>query len=208
MHFVYKFEKLTIVIIFKKFILIFTLPLLLLPSALGEGVAVRISDKSQVIQKNNTDCATDPCPTDVDRLLDILGATEEEKNGSLNINNDQEQSEELSHAPLKIMKRAQIVVLNKITSKSEQVIFDVGRIKFFGNLSLEVHKCIQSTDPYEPNNLMLLTIFDNKIDEDRLAVFHGWVVTSNPSLSTFEHPVYEVIPQICLPAEAKTIQKN
>ena len=45
---------------------------------------------------------------------------------------------------------------------------------------------------------MLLTIFDNKIDDDNLSVFHGWIVSSNPSISTFEHPVYEVIAVDCI----------
>ena len=61
-----------------------------------------------------------------------------------------------------------------------------------------VHKCVKSTDPFNANNLMLLTIFDNKIDDENLSVFHGWIVSSNPSISTLEHPVYEVIAVDCI----------
>ena len=72
-----------------------------------------------------------------------------------------------------------------------------GEVRFFGNLSIEVHKCIKSADPFNANNLILLTIFDNKIEDDNLSVFHGWIVSSNPSISTLEHPVYEVIAVGC-----------
>jgi hypothetical protein len=174
--------------LFRNFILLIILPLFLLPCALGEGVAVRGAEKASVVKsKKNT-------KNEIERLLDTLSseATGED-------NNEHEQSS----GSFKAMKRAKIVVLNKITAKSEQIIFDIGQVKFFGNLSIEVHKCVQSTDLYEPNNLMLLTIFDNKVDDDQLSVFHGWIATSNPSLSTLEHPVYEVIPMSCLPLEVK-----
>ena len=105
--------------------------------------------------------------------------------------------------PLVRMSRAELIILNKITAKSTRAIFNLGEIKFFGNLSIEVHKCIKSTDPFNANNLMLITVFDNKIDDDNLSVFHGWVLSSNPSLSTLEHPVYEVLPVKCIPAEEK-----
>ncbi len=99
--------------------------------------------------------------------------------------------------------KAKLIVLNKITTKSTENILKVGEVTFFGNLSIEVHKCIKATDPYNANNWMLLTIFDNKIEEENLSVFHGWVLSSNPSLSTLEHPVYEVIPLDCLVSDKK-----
>jgi len=186
----------------RKLALIIILPFFLLPNALGEGATVREVEKALGVKaKKNEKCKTEPCPSDIDQLLDTLSV--EATGKPLPADSGQEQSAESSSEPLKAMKRAKITVLNKITAKSEQVIFDIGQVKFFGNLSIEVHKCIQSTDPYEPNNLMLLTIFDNKADDDQLSVFHGWVVTSNPSLSTLEHPVYEVIPMTCLPLEVK-----
>ena len=105
--------------------------------------------------------------------------------------------------PLPQADKGKLIILNKITTKSTEHILKIGEVKFFGNLSIELHKCIKATDPYNANNWMLLTIFDNKIKEENLSVFHGWVLSSNPSLSTLEHPVYEVIPLDCLVSDKK-----
>jgi len=99
--------------------------------------------------------------------------------------------------------KAKLIILNKITTKSTEHVLKIGEVKFFGNLSIELHKCIKATDPYNANNWMLLTIFDNKVEEDNLSVFHGWVLSSNPSISTLEHPVYEVIPLDCIVSNKK-----
>jgi hypothetical protein len=94
--------------------------------------------------------------------------------------------------------KAQIIILNKITAKSQLVDFKIGEIKFFGNLSVEVDKCIKNTDPIKSSNLMLIHVFDNNPDEDRSLVFAGWVDSANLAVSTVEHPVYEVIPKDCV----------
>ena len=95
-------------------------------------------------------------------------------------------------------KIAKIIILNKITAKSELIEFKLGKVKLFGNLSVEVHKCAKNTDPLKSSNLVLLTVFDNKFDDNKLLVFHGWMDSSNLSISTLEHPVYEVIPMDCV----------
>lgn len=99
--------------------------------------------------------------------------------------------------------KGKLIVLNKITTKSTEYTLKIGEIKSFGSLSVELHKCIKATDPYNSNNWMLLTILDNKAEESDPLVFHGWVLSSNPSLSTLEHPVYEVIPLDCLVTDKK-----
>ncbi len=144
-------------------------------------------------------CANPPCPADVDSLLSKLTYEHaREQNNRSNINDTKEAIANSKNSTLVKMEKASIIILNKITAKSSKEIFKLGEIRFFGNVSIEVHKCIKSTDPFNENNLMLLTIFDNKIEDDNLSVFHGWVVSANPSLSTLEHPVYEVIPVDCI----------
>lgn len=110
-------------------------------------------------------------------------------------------TQSLENKELKVLQptnQAKIIVLNKITAKSKELLFLLGKIQFFGNLSIEVHKCIKNTSPFDNYNLMLLTIFDNKLNDNKVLVFHGWMVSRYPSLSTMEHPVYEVIPIDCL----------
>ena len=95
--------------------------------------------------------------------------------------------------------KAQIIVLNKITAQSVKKILHLSEKKFFGNISIEIHRCIKNTDPLNTNNLMLLTILEHKIDDDDdVSIFHGWISSLNPSISTPEHPVYEVIAIDCI----------
>jgi hypothetical protein len=153
-------------------------------SALAEEVTSKKISKQPVSLQQNQKSSD----ADMDDLLNVLVSNDQEKGIS-------------SNNLLKKMKKAKIILLNKITAKSEQIELDVGEVKFFGNLSIEVHQCFHSTDPYKPNDLMLLTIFDNKTEDEHLSVFHGWMVTSNPSISTPEHPVYEIIPRLCFNEE-------
>jgi len=160
---------------------------------------VELGDIEKVLGvKAKGECANPPCPVDVDSLLNKLTHEHsKEQNKRKNINDTKEAIAKSKNSPLVKMEKASMIILNKITAKSNKEIFNLGEVRFFGNISIEVHKCIKSTDPFNENNLMLLTIFDNKIEDDNLSVFHGWVVSANPSLSTLEHPVYEVIPVDC-----------
>lgn len=138
--------------------------------------------------------------TDMDHLLDSLSEetspeTPPENLKELNIKS--EETPVVNHG-IESTNFAEVVVINKITTKSEKVLLKIGDLKYLGNISVEIHKCVKDTNPYKPNNSILLTIFDNKIDDDRIKIFHGWMMSNNLSVSTLEHPVYEVIPVSCL----------
>ncbi len=126
-------------------------------------------------------------------------------NGSSEINlknadsHNPDMIESIGRGNLRTMPYAEIIVLNKITAKSEKIIFKVGEVKFFNNISVEVNKCVNNPSIFDPNNMMLMTVFDNKIATDKLSVFHGWMFSNNFSISSLEHPVYELLPQRCLP---------
>lgn len=148
--------------------------------------------------KVKSECKKPPCPVDVNALLDKLTHEHAKEHRASKLTDTPQAIESSKDSPLMKMERAELIVLNKVTAKSVKKAFNLGEVQFFGNLSIEVHKCVKSTDPFNANNLMLLTIFDNKIDDDNLSVFHGWIVSSNPSISTLEHPVYEVIAVDCI----------
>lgn len=94
--------------------------------------------------------------------------------------------------------KAKIIALNKITAKSKEITLKIGESQYFGNIEIKIHKCLKSLDPYLPNNDILLTVIEQKIDEDQMAIFQGWLISSNISVSTFEHPVYEIFAKDCL----------
>ena len=95
-------------------------------------------------------------------------------------------------------KNANLLILNKITAKSELVKFELNKPKTFGNLSVEVHKCAKNINPSRPSNLVLITVFDNKPDGNKSLVFDGWMDSANLAISTVEHPVYEIMPRDCV----------
>jgi hypothetical protein len=92
---------------------------------------------------------------------------------------------------------AEIVALNKVTSKSEKFAIKIGEKAFFGNLEIVPYKCIKSSDPYNPMDKILIKIDEYKIDSDPENIFQGWILSTAPSLSGLNHPVYEVIAIEC-----------
>jgi hypothetical protein len=138
---------------------------------------------------------------DIDSLLDDLTAEHIEKKDVANSATEATQNADDTQASLDISittDQANMIILNKITTKSQNVVFHLGEKQFFGNLSIEIHKCVKNTDPFNPNDFMLLTVLNNKIDDDGELIFHGWVVSSAPALSNLEHPIYEIIPKQCI----------
>jgi len=92
---------------------------------------------------------------------------------------------------------AKIIALNKITSKSQELSFKIGEAKYFGNIEIKIHKCIKNHNPYTPYSGILLTVIENKTDEDPITIFQGWMISSNISISTLEHPIYEIFAKDC-----------
>lgn len=127
----------------------------------------------------------------IDDVIEKL-SKESEKKQNVDIKDD------IKYENFFIAKKAEIIILNKITAKSKKEIFNLNKKRFFGNLSIEIHQCAKSKDPFYEDNLMLIKVMDNKIDEDNIIIFNGWVTSSNPSLSTVEHSVYEIIPVNCI----------
>ncbi len=159
-------------------------------------------DKSLIVESDPSNAKVSTVKTLEDKKITSGEISTEQKNSTLT-NSIGESPFPEKIEPLPQADKGKLIILNKITTKSTEHVLKIGEVKFFGNLSIELHKCIKATDPYNSNNWMLLTIFDNKIEEENLSVFHGWVLSSNPSLSTLEHPVYEVIPLDCLVSDKK-----
>lgn len=93
---------------------------------------------------------------------------------------------------------AEIILLNKITAKSSPYLMKIGEARLFGNISIEVKACVKGDDPFERDNFMLIKVCQHKTDSDNICIFDAWILSSNPSLSNFEHPVYEIIALKCI----------
>lgn len=174
---------------------------LICSNSLAEEIEISDIERS-LLNKKRASVETAPVASspEVDALLEKLVQDHAQKRDAAKLQDQQEQMEEATQEALKI-GRAELIILNKITAKSARVNLALGEVRFFGNLSVEVHRCIKNPDPLDNNNFMLLSAFDHKIDDDNVSIFHGWMLSSNPSVSTLEHPVYEIFPVNCIAAE-------
>ncbi len=93
---------------------------------------------------------------------------------------------------------AKLYAINKITAKSRQITVQIGKSAYFDNAEIILHRCWKAPGRPMPINQALVTVTENKFDEDPKQIFQGWLISSQPALSTLEHPVYEVMAAECI----------
>lgn len=93
---------------------------------------------------------------------------------------------------------AKVQILNKITAKTNYLNIKVGQEGKIDSIKIYVDACWQSS-PYElSENKILLDISEKKFNSNEyVKVFRGWMFSSSPSISTMEHPVYDVVAINC-----------
>jgi len=82
--------------------------------------------------------------------------------------------------------------LDKITARVSTFEIEVGKVGFFGVLSIEVKSCKKKPPTEPPEKVAFVVINDLKPGEKMIEVFKGWMFASSPSLNGLEHPVYDV----------------
>ena len=87
----------------------------------------------------------------------------------------------------------EIKILDKVSSKSNVLIIKIGEEKKFKNLLIKSSKCKNSKFDDNPEITAYLQVKDltNK-NNDEVFVFNGWTFSSSPSISLFDHPVYDI----------------
>lgn len=113
-------------------------------------------------------------------------------------NNLPQDNVDTTNLELKNCSAAKVIALNKITATSQELLLALNEPQYFGNIQIILHKCLKNPDPYNEDAYMLVTITEHKIDEDSMLIFQGWLISSSASLSTLEHPVYELFAKDCL----------
>lgn len=94
---------------------------------------------------------------------------------------------------------AEIIILNKITAKSEKIVLKLNQSIYVGNLYINLGSCFSGlTESGEKNDIAFLTIEEEKIDEDSVTLFQNWLFSSNLALNNFDHPAYQVILSHCI----------
>ena len=88
-------------------------------------------------------------------------------------------------------------VLDKVTSRVEIIEIQVGEIIQFGSLRVEIFLCLKRPPEEVPEDFVLLRIHDEISSDNLEKVFQGWMISSSPTLTPFEHPTYDVWVKDC-----------
>ena len=86
-----------------------------------------------------------------------------------------------------------IKILDKISSKNTLLKLKNGEIVTFKDLSIKSLKCKNSEFDDNPEIIAYVQVKDLTYENnDEVYVFNGWMFSSSPSITPFDHPVYDV----------------
>ena len=84
-------------------------------------------------------------------------------------------------------------VLDKISSKNELIQLDNGEEYIYKDLSIKSLKCTNSEFDDNPEIKAYIQVRDlTKKSNDKVYVFNNWMFSSSPSITPFDHPVYDI----------------
>ena len=86
-----------------------------------------------------------------------------------------------------------IKILDKISSKNTLLKLKNGDLVSFKDLSIKSLKCKNSEFDDNPEITAYIQVIDlNNSNNDEVFVFNGWMFSSSPSITPFDHPVYDI----------------
>ena len=84
-------------------------------------------------------------------------------------------------------------ILDKISSKNTLVKLRNGELNIFKDLSIKSLKCKNSEFDDDPEITAYIQVKDlTDENNNEVFVFNGWMFSSSPSITPFDHPVYDV----------------
>ena len=87
----------------------------------------------------------------------------------------------------------EIKILDKVSSKTSQLSLNIGQETKFENLIIKILKCKNSEFDDNPEVTAYMQVQDVTLkNNDKVFVFNGWTFSSSPSISLFDHPVYDI----------------
>ena len=87
----------------------------------------------------------------------------------------------------------EIKILDKVSSKTSQLKLNIQQEAKFENLIIKVLKCKNSEFDDDPEITAYMQVQDVTIkSNDKVFIFNGWTFSSSPSVSLFDHPVYDI----------------
>ena len=90
-------------------------------------------------------------------------------------------------------KFIEIIILDKVSSKTNFLRLSIGQEKKFQNLLIKSLKCKNSEFDDNPEITAYIQVKDvlNK-NNNEVFIFNGWTFSSSPAINPFDHPVYDI----------------
>jgi len=86
-----------------------------------------------------------------------------------------------------------LIGLDKITAKTSEIKINLGESKKFGLLEIKVLKCGKIKSQTRDDNAAYLQVKDLSQNQDeKVFIFNGWTFSSDPSLTPFDHAIYDI----------------
>ena len=96
---------------------------------------------------------------------------------------------------LKNIKSSQAILigLDKITAKSSELVINLDEYKQFGPLEIKILKCGKVKVNNKIDSVAYMQVKDlTKNKNDQVFIFNGWTFASDPSLTPFDHAIYDL----------------
>ena len=123
---------------------------------------------------------------------EIKPSFEELDDNNKNINPKQSLKEKKNVKKLK-SSQAVLIGLDKITAKSTELIVNLNESKVFGPLEIKILKCGKVKVNNKIDSVAYIQVKDlTKNDNEQVFIFNGWTFASDPSLTPFDHAIYDL----------------
>ena len=89
--------------------------------------------------------------------------------------------------------QAILIGLDKITAKSVKLEVKLNKIEKFGPLEIKILKCGKVKVNNKTDSVAYMQVKDlTKNDDEKVFIFNGWTFASDPSLTPFDHAIYDL----------------
>ena len=89
--------------------------------------------------------------------------------------------------------QAILIGLDKITAKSSELVVNLNESKKFGPLEIKILKCGKVKINNKVDSVAYMQVKDlTKNENDKVFIFNGWTFASSPSLTPFDHAIYDL----------------
>ncbi len=123
---------------------------------------------------------------------DIKPSFEELDSNNENTNPKQSLKEKKNEKKLK-SSQAILIGLDKITAKSSELVVNLNENKTFGPLEIKILKCGKVKVNNKIDSVAYMQVKDlTKNDNEQVFIFNGWTFASDPSLTPFDHAIYDL----------------